>query len=147
MGNITCQIIIDGKEKQITLQEDIAIILRIFNKDSADELTLKKVGDICDDKNNFYIASYQRGYRWGEDEVKALLDDIYEVYKKDDSEQKYCLQPLVVKRRRNCESSALLENAGVKEMENDEDCYELLDGQQRLTTLWLILSKLSQGIQ
>lgn len=147
MGNITCQIIIDGKEKQITLQEDIAIILRIFNKDSADELTLKKVGDICDDKNNFYIASYQRGYRWGEDEVKALLDDIYEVYKKDDSEQKYCLQPLVVKRRRNCESSALLENAGVKEMENEEDCYELLDGQQRLTTLWLILSKLSQGIQ
>ena len=147
MGNITCQIIIDGKEKQITLQEDIAIILRIFNKDSADELTLKKVGDICDDKNNFYIASYQRGYRWGKDEVKALLDDIYEVYKKDDSEQKYCLQPLVVKRRRNCESSALLENAGVKEMENEEDCYELLDGQQRLTTLWLILSKLSQGIQ
>ena len=147
MGNITCQIIIDGKEKQITLQEDIATILRIFNKDSADELTLKKVGDICDDKNNFYIASYQRGYRWGKDEVKALLDDIYEVYKKDDSEQKYCLQPLVVKRRRNCESSALLENAGVKEMENEEDCYELLDGQQRLTTLWLILSKLSQGIQ
>ena len=30
---------------------------------------------------------------------------------------------------------------------NEEDCYELLDGQQRLTTLWLILSKLSQGIQ
>lgn len=147
MGNITCQIIIDGKEKQITLQEDIATILRIFNKDSADELTLKKVGDICDDKNNFYIASYQRGYRWGKDEVKALLDDIYEVYKKDDSEQKYCLQPLVVKRRRNCESSALLENAGVKEMENEEDCYELLDGQQRLTTLWLILSALKEVAQ
>ena len=147
MGNATCQIIIDGEAKQITLQEDIAIILRIFNKDTADELTLKKVGEICNDKNNFYIASYQRGYRWGKDEVKALLDDIYEVYKKDDSEQKYCLQPLVVKRRRNCESSALLENAGVKEMENEEDCYELLDGQQRLTTLWLILSKLSQGIQ
>ena len=145
MGNITCQIIIDGKEKQITLQEDIATILRIFNKDSSDELTLKKVGDICDDKNNFYIASYQRGYRWGKDEVEALLNDIYKVYKKDDSGQKYCLQPLVVKRRRNCESSALLGNAGVKEMENEEDCYELLDGQQRLTTLWLILSELDRN--
>ncbi len=145
MGNITCQIIIDGKEKQITLQEDIATILRIFNKDSADELTLKKVGDICDDKNNFYIADYQRGYRWGKDEVEALLNDIYKVYKKDDSGQKYCLQPLVVKRRRNCESSALLGNAGVKEMENEEDCYELLDGQQRLTTLWLILSELDRN--
>lgn len=145
MGNITCQIIIDGKEKQITLQEDIATILRIFNKDSADELTLKKVGDICDDKNNFYIADYQRGYRWGKDEVEALLNDIYKVYKKDDSGQKYCLQPLVVKRRRNCESSALLGNAGVKERENEEDCYELLDGQQRLTTLWLILSELDRN--
>lgn len=110
-------------------------------------LQLKSVQDICDGAKNFYIADYQRGYRWGKDEVEALLNDIYEVYKKDDSGQKYCLQPLVVKRRRNCESSALLENAGVKEMENEEDCYELLDGQQRLTTLWLILSKLSQGIQ
>ena len=56
MGNITCQIIIDGKEKQITLQEDIAAILRIFNKDTTEELTLKKVGDICgDDNNNFYF--------------------------------------------------------------------------------------------
>ena len=77
MGNTTYQIIIDGEEKQITLQEDIAAILRIFNRDTADELTLKKVGEICDDKNNFYIASYQRGYRWGKDEVKALLNDIY----------------------------------------------------------------------
>lgn len=77
MGNTTCQIIIDGKERQITLQEDIAAILRIFNRDTADELTLKKVGEICDDKNNFYIASYQRGYRWGKDEVNALLNDIY----------------------------------------------------------------------
>ena len=54
MGNTTCQIIIDGEEKQITLQEDIAAILRIFNRDTADELTLKKVGEICDDKNSFY---------------------------------------------------------------------------------------------
>ena len=44
MGNTTCQIIIDGEEKQITLQEDIAAILRIFNRDTADELTLKKLG-------------------------------------------------------------------------------------------------------
>lgn len=150
MGNITCQIIIDGKEKQITLQEDIATILRIFNKDSADELTLKKVGDICDDKNNFYIASYQRGYRWGKDEVEALLNDIYEVYKKDDSEQKYCLQPLVVKKRDNAmctkklgelDESGKVENS----QEIGEACYELLDGQQRLTTLWLILNTLNEG--
>ena len=158
MGNITCQIIIDGKEKQITLQEDIATILRIFNKDSADELTLKKVGDICDDKNNFYIASYQRGYRWGKDEVEALLNDIYEVYKKDDSEQKYCLQPLVVKNREDRPECTRTLKDLVKEMDKqdnmpgrevkkgciDGNCYELLDGQQRLTTLWLILSELEK---
>lgn len=79
MGNTTCQIIIDGKERQITLQEDIAAILRIFNRDTADELTLKKVGEICDDKNNFYIASYQRGYRWGKDEVNALLNEFISI--------------------------------------------------------------------
>lgn len=108
-------------------------------------LQLKSVQDICDGPKNFYIADYQRGYRWGKDEVEALLNDIYKVYKKDDSGQKYCLQPLVVKRRRNCESSALLGNDGVKERENEEDCYELLDGQQRLTTLWLILSELDRN--
>lgn len=153
MGNITCQIIIDGKEKQITLQEDIATILRIFNKDSADELTLKKVGDICDDKNNFYIASYQRGYRWGKDEVKALLDDIYEVYKKDDNEQKYCLQPLVVKKKERVKYTYALKNLieKTKNIENGDEfldsSYELLDGQQRLTTLWLILSELKEVAQ
>lgn len=148
MGNITCQIIIDGKEKQITLQEDIATILRIFNKDSADELTLKKVGDICDDKNNFYIASYQRGYRWGKDEVNALLEDIYEVYVQGDKSPQYCLQPLVVKKRDNAmytKKLGELDESGKVENSQEicEACYELLDGQQRLTTLWLILDILN----
>ena len=150
MGNITCQIIIDGKEKQITLQEDIATILRIFNKDSADELTLKKVGDICDDKNNFYIASYQRGYRWGKDEVNALLEDIYEVYVQGDKSPQYCLQPLVVKKRDNAmltKKLGELDESGIVEnsQEIGQACYELLDGQQRLTTLWLILNTLNEG--
>ena len=147
MENKSYEVIINGVGKNITREEDKDAIEKIFNNYKTDSLILRTVGQICKFQDNFYIANYQRGYRWGKDEVEALLNDIYEVYKKDDSGQKYCLQPLVVKRRRNCESSALLENAGVKEMENEEDCYELLDGQQRLTTLWLILSKLSQGIQ
>ena len=152
MGNITCQIIIDGKEKQITLQEDIATILRIFNKDSAEELTLKKVRDICGDDNNnfyFYIANYQRGYRWGKDEVEALLDDIYKVYLQGDKASEYCLQPLVVKKRDNAmytKKLGELDESG--EIENfkgiGQACYELLDGQQRLTTLWLILNTLNE---
>ena len=150
MGNTTCQIIIDGEEKQITLQEDIAAILRIFNRDTADELTLKKVGEICDDKNNFYIASYQRGYRWGKDEVNALLEDIYEVYVQGDKAPQYCLQPLVVKKRDNAMYTKKLgESDESDKVENFQEtgqaCYELLDGQQRLTTLWLILNTLNEG--
>ena len=150
MGNITCQIIIDGEAKQITLQEDIATILRIFNKDTVDELTLKKVGEICNDKNNFYIASYQRGYRWGKDEVNALLEDIYEVYVQGDKSPQYCLQPLVVKKRDNAmltKKLGELDESGIVEnsQEIGQACYELLDGQQRLTTLWLILNTLNEG--
>ena len=110
-------------------------------------LQLKSVQDICDGAKNFYIADYQRGYRWGKDEVEALLDDIYEVYKKDDSGQKYCLQPLVVTENKECVFSAYLEKDGVKEQKSKEGCHELLDGQQRLTTIFLIIEKILQLIE
>ena len=37
-------------------------------------LETKLVGKI---EGEFYIPSYQRGYRWGKDEVERLLDDIH----------------------------------------------------------------------
>lgn len=74
-------------------------------------LGTKLVGDI---KGNFYVLSYQRGYRWGKPEVERLLDDIYSTK----GTRNYCLQPVVVKRNGNR--------------------YELIDGQQRLTTIYLI---------
>ena len=67
---------------------------------------------------SFKIEAYQRGYRWGEDEVTHLLNDINEIA----IAQKYCLQPIVVK--------------------NVNGAYELIDGQQRLTTLFLIMKYL-----
>lgn len=110
-------------------------------------LQLKSVQDICDGAKNFYIADYQRGYRWGKDEVEALLNDIYKVYKKDDSGQKYCLQPLVVTENKECVFSAYLEKDGVKEQKSKEGCHELLDGQQRLTTIFLIIEIIKQLIK
>lgn len=68
---------------------------------------------------NFIIEAYQRGYRWGKDEVVRLLEDINEI----PDGQKYCLQPIVVK--------------------NVNGVYELIDGQQRLTTLYLIMKYLN----
>ena len=74
-------------------------------------LELKLIGDIA---GRFFVARYQRGYRWGRLEVERLLTDIWE-----SKGAAYSLQPVVVKRRTESE-------------------WELVDGQQRLTTLYLI---------
>mgnify|MGYP004484324539 CR=1 FL=1 len=80
------------------------------------------IGDLL--KYNFVIPSYQRGYRWDEIQVKDLLNDIYEFYEENkDDKGFYCLQPLVLK----------------KISDNE---YEVIDGQQRLTTIYLILKYL-----
>lgn len=71
-------------------------------------------------EGEFFIPDYQRGYRWGKDEVRRLLDDIQAAGKDN-----YYLQPIVVK-------------------PTDDGRHELVDGQQRLTTLYLILRSLKQ---
>ena len=73
-------------------------------------LDTRNVGKI---KGLFYLPDYQRGYRWTSEEIKLLLDDIYESTGKP-----YCLQPIVVKKK--------------------NERFELIDGQQRLTTIYLI---------
>ena len=75
----------------------------------------KIIGDIT---GEFVIEAYQRGYRWTKDEIEHLLNDIDEI----PDGQNYCLQPIVVK--------------------NKNGFYELIDGQQRLTTLYLIMKYL-----
>ena len=46
----------------------------------------------------FFVPSYQRGYRWGRQEVEALLNDLWEFYLQTDGEKNtfYCLQPIVL---------------------------------------------------
>lgn len=67
---------------------------------------------------NFFIPSYQRGYRWTKQQVDDLLDDICNF--KPQKDEWYCLQPLVVKQKK-------------------ENEWEVIDGQQRLTTIFLII--------
>lgn len=74
-------------------------------------LDTKLVGNV---QGVFYVPSYQRGYRWGKEEVTRLLEDIY-----TNGNKTYCLQPVVVRK--------------------DGNRYELIDGQQRLTTLFILL--------
>lgn len=83
---------------------------------------------------NFVIPSYQRGYRWEKREVEDLLNDIYEFYEENkDDKGFYCLQPLVLKK---ISDEKKLNELGFKDKNN---VYEVIDGQQRLTTIYLIL--------
>lgn len=87
---------------------------------------LKKIKDIFNKK--FFIPEYQRGYRWDEWQVKDLLDDFYEFFNKENKtdEEFYCLQPLVLKHNKEKDYKG-------------KDYYEVIDGQQRLTTIYILL--------
>ena len=86
-------------------------------------LKLKSIYELLTE--NFYIPSYQRGYRWTESQVKALLNDIWDFRNSNPkTDEFYCLQPVVVTKTENIEGNP----------------WELIDGQQRLTTIYIILS-------
>ncbi len=82
------------------------------------KIELKTIFELLDQK--FFIPDYQRGYRWTPIQVKQLLDDIWDFTKKKKEGEFYCLQPIVVKKY-------------------NENIWEVIDGQQRLTTIYLIL--------
>jgi uncharacterized protein with ParB-like and HNH nuclease domain len=95
-------------------------------------LELKSINQLFE--YSFYIPSYQRGYRWTDTQVTQLLDDIWDFAKNPPIQERgkekpfYCLQPIVVRK-------------------NGEKKVEVIDGQQRLTTLFLILKKLQNLIE
>ncbi len=85
------------------------------------------IAELLDGKYHFVIPSFQRGYRWEEKQVTDLLEDIKQFANDDNvKSDSYFLQPVVVKA---CKY-------------NDADAYEVLDGQQRLTTMLLLLKRL-----
>jgi uncharacterized protein with ParB-like and HNH nuclease domain len=86
-------------------------------------INTKTIGKLKD--HHFFVPSYQRGYRWTEYEVEALLDDVNEFLTEGDKQ--YCIQPLIVKKR--------------------GDSFEVVDGQQRLTTIYIFMKIASQEIR
>ena len=91
-----------------------------YNENIIDQ---KAIGDLLNGYT-FYIPPYQRGYRWTKRQVVDLCNDLLEYAlrpKSDIGSTKafYSLQPLVVKHR-------------------DENSYEVIDGQQRLTTIYIL---------
>lgn len=75
-------------------------------------------------EGTFHIPNYQRGYRWQRRQVTQLIEDIMH----NPDGQAYYLQPITVIKRGN----------------EDDKVYDLIDGQQRLTTLLLIYKALQQ---
>lgn len=86
---------------------------------------------------NFYIPDYQRGYRWTPSQAIQMLSDFEEFCKRKDQchvqlGEYYCLQPIVVKKKEWTERK-------VDGREEYIEGYEVIDGQQRLTTLYIIM--------
>lgn len=100
----------------------------------ANQLVLKSINQLFD--YSFFIPAYQRGYRWNKLQVEQLLDDIWNFAKhtppQEPGKEKpfYCLQPVVVKK--------------IADSGNE---WEVIDGQQRLTTLFLIIKNLKNQIE
>lgn len=81
----------------------------------------------------FNIPEYQRGYRWEKKQVEDLLNDLKDFIDRRNAalikeKEFYCLQPIVV-------------------YKTSDNHYEVIDGQQRLTTLYLILQALKSTIE
>ena len=70
------------------------------------------------ESGKYVVPLYQRNYAWRKNEIEQLLQDIYEAFKKNPTGN-YFIGSLVVLKRQNGD-------------------YEVIDGQQRLTTLSLI---------
>ena len=75
--------------------------------------------------SQFWIPKYQRGYRWGIRQAKDFVSDLWR-YAQDGTSKKriYCLQPLVVGKSVH------------------KGMLDVIDGQQRLTTLYILLKSL-----
>ena len=70
----------------------------------------------------YVIPIYQRNYAWEEDEITALVKDVYDSFQKS-PKSPYYIGTLVTYKR-------------------GDDEYEVIDGQQRLTTIYIILNVL-----
>lgn len=81
------------------------------------------IGEICKQGLNFFVPAYQRGYRWRKSQIELLITDIMK-YTEGIDGKFYCLQPVVVR------------------YDNESSRWRVIDGQQRLTTIWLILKLL-----
>lgn len=92
----------------------------------------------------FYIPSYQRGYRWTPTQVTQLLRDLFSYANEPHGTSTtnlegdyYCLQPVVARLMTNEKVLKRILPEGVERSE-DNPVWEIIDGQQRLTTIYIL---------
>lgn len=122
----TSQLITDSiviTHSKLQQYNKILCSVRVMSKLNVDQKTIKDL--FQSKKSDFLIPDYQRPYAWGEAECRTLWDDIFSFAIPDegktefDSNSEYFLYPIVTFR--------------------NEEKLEVIDGQQRLTTLMLLL--------
>ena len=102
---------------------------------SVNQLFTKYLND--NDCKYYNIPEYQRGYKWTKNNVTQLLNDIFN-FEKTRSDDFYCLQNITIVKIQNVDG---------------HNYFNVIDGQQRLTTLYILLSffnhickKVMQGV-
>lgn len=102
------------------------------------------IGELLDGRY-LYIPSYQRGYRWTEKQVGDLLRDLLcfandfaNEGKEKKQEQFYCLQPVIARPITDKEKLQSIFGTEYNDSILKHGVWEIIDGQQRLTTIFLL---------
>ena len=102
------------------------------------------IGELLDGRY-FYIPSYQRGYRWTEKQVGDLLrdllcfsNDLANKGNKDEKDQFYCLQPVIARPIPDIDQLKTIFGDDFNDSILEHGVWEIIDGQQRLTTIFLL---------
>ena len=102
------------------------------------------IGELLDGRC-LYIPSYQRGYRWTEKQVGDLLRDLLcfandfaNEGKEKKQDQFYCLQPVIARPITDKDKLKSILGTEYNDSILEHSVWEIIDGQQRLTTIFLL---------
>ncbi|WP_257906307.1 DUF262 and DUF1524 domain-containing protein [Campylobacter lari] len=85
----------------------------------SNKANIKNISEVADNNKIFFeIPPYQRLYEWNKEQIQTLLNDIKTKFDENKKDENYFIGNVVVSKK--------------------DDKYLLIDGQQRLTTLFLI---------